>query len=87
MIKLRKSNPVLVYGKYELIDKDNPSIYAYTREWEGNKILVLLNFTNKPSMVKTGLDLKKAKPLIHNYAQLKGEILQPYEAVIYQLLN
>lgn len=87
MIQLRKSNPVLVYGKYELIDKDNPSIYAYTREWEGNKILVLLNFTYKPSMVKTGLDLKKAKPLIHNYAQLKGEILQPYEAVIYQLLN
>lgn len=87
MIQLRKSNPVFVYGKYNLVDANNPNIYAYTREWEGNKILVLLNFSDKPSKVNTGLDLKKAKPLIYNYAQLNGENLQPYEAVIYQILN
>ena len=30
MVKLRKENPVLVYGKYTLLDKDNPDVYAYT---------------------------------------------------------
>jgi oligo-1,6-glucosidase len=32
---LRKK-PVLVYGKYKLLDAENPNIYAYTREL-GNK--------------------------------------------------
>jgi oligo-1,6-glucosidase len=87
MIQIRKSNQVLVYGKYNLIDKDNPTVYAYTREWKGMKMLVLLNFSNQTSKVKTGLNLAKAKPLIQNYSNLNGETLQPYEAVIYQLLN
>ena len=44
MVKLRKDNPVLIYGKYALLDQDNPDVYAYTRELDGRKILVLLNF-------------------------------------------
>ena len=87
MIQIRKSNQVLVYGIYNLIDKDNPTVYAYTREWKGMKMLVLLNFSNQTSKVNTGLNLAKAKPLIQNYSNLNGETLQPYEAVIYQLLN
>ena len=39
-----KANPVLIYGKYTLLDKDNPDVYAYTRELDGKKLLVLLNF-------------------------------------------
>ncbi len=31
MIKLRKELPELVYGKYELIEKENEEVYAYTR--------------------------------------------------------
>jgi oligo-1,6-glucosidase len=26
-----------VYGKYTLLDKNNPNVYAYTREGEGEK--------------------------------------------------
>ena len=86
MVKLRKENPVLIYGKYTLLDKDNPDVYAYTREWEGKKILVLLNFKGKVSSVNTGIDLSKAKLLMSNYttASANGQ-LQPYEAAIYEL--
>jgi len=86
IVKLRKDHPVLVYGKYVLLDKDNPGIYAYTRELNGKKLLVLLNFKSKAATANTGIDLKKATLLLGNYVSpSKGETLQPYEAVIYQL--
>ncbi len=81
MVKLRKDNPVLVYGKYTLLDKENPAVYAYTRELDGKKFLVLLNFTAKEATVKTGIDISKGKVLINNYAATSAsETLKPYEA-------
>lgn len=86
IVKLRKDNPVLVYGKYMLLDKDNPSVYAYTRELNGKKMLVLLNFTKNTAAVNTGIDLGKAKRISDNYAEPSTDgKLKPYEAVIYEL--
>jgi oligo-1,6-glucosidase len=84
-VKLRKSSPVLIYGKYTLLDKDNPDVYAYTRELDGKKMLVVLNFKSKPASAKTGLDVSKAKVVLGNYPSPSqtGE-LRPYEAVIYE---
>jgi oligo-1,6-glucosidase len=86
IVALRKENQALVYGKYTLLDKDNPDVYAYTRELDGKKFLVVLNFKNKTAMVNTGIDLSKAKVLIGNYKSpsVNGH-LQPYEAVVYEL--
>ena len=87
MIRLRKDNKeVLVYGKYTLLDNDNPDVYAYTREMNGRKMLVLLNFTKKITKATIGIDFSKAKLLIGNYkTRLPDGSLQPYEAVIYEL--
>jgi oligo-1,6-glucosidase len=53
MLKLRKNKKdVLVYGKYTLLDKDNPGVYAYTRETGGERVLVLLNFTKNQGTFK-----------------------------------
>jgi oligo-1,6-glucosidase len=86
MTHLRKTNPILVYGKYTLLDKDNPDVYAYTRELEGKTVLILLNFSSKNATANTGLGNKKGKLLIDNYDKpsTTGE-LRPYEAVIYEL--
>jgi oligo-1,6-glucosidase len=86
LIKFRKENPILVYGDYKLVDKENESVYAYTREFEGRKLLVLLNFKDKPATVKTDADLGKAKVLLGNYPtpSANGQ-LQPFEAVILEL--
>jgi len=45
LVKLRKENLTLVYGKYTLLDKNNSKVYAYTRENEGEKLLIVLNFS------------------------------------------
>jgi oligo-1,6-glucosidase len=92
VVWLRKQNPTLVYGKYIVLDKDNPNVYAYTREWEGKKILVLLNFSPANTQTNIGMNTTRAKLLLSNYKNVpltnvgKTPItLKPYEAVIYQL--
>ena len=77
---------VLVYGKYTLVDKDNPYVYAYTREMGDKKFLILLNFTSKQATTSTRVDMSKAKLLLGNYPMpsMNGE-LRPYEAVIMEL--
>lgn len=86
LTQLRKANPILVYGKYTVLDKENPDVFAYTREFEGKKVLVLLNFSAKKAKANTGFNIKKAKVLIDNYGSVaKDGLLRPYEAVIYQL--
>ncbi|HRH42302.1 MAG TPA: alpha-glucosidase C-terminal domain-containing protein [Pyrinomonadaceae bacterium] len=86
LTKLRKENPVLVYGKYTLLDEPNESVYAYTRELNGKKLLILLNFTDKEATPNTGLDVSKAKLLLGNYTTPSSDgKLKPYEAVVFEL--
>ncbi|HEY4966061.1 MAG TPA: alpha-glucosidase, partial [Puia sp.] len=92
LVLFRKNNPVLVYGKYEMLDKDNPQVYAYTREMEGKKILVLLNFSAKNTRAGVKVSLADPKPLLSNYSENPTEVsghsgfaLRPYEATIFQL--
>jgi oligo-1,6-glucosidase len=86
MVKLRKDNLILVYGKYTLLDKDNPQVYAYTRELNGRKILVLLNFSKTAATANTGIDLTNAGLLIDNYTTANNTTaLRPYEAAVYEV--
>ncbi|MCD9184905.1 MAG: alpha-glucosidase [Pyrinomonadaceae bacterium] len=88
LVKFRKENPILIYGKYTLLDRENEDVYSYTRELDGKKFLVLLNFKPKESEAKTGLDLSKAKVLMSNYADAAAsEKLKPYQAVILEITN
>jgi oligo-1,6-glucosidase len=81
---IRRANPVLIYGKYQLLDAKNPNIFAYTRELNGEKVLVLLNFTKQKATPNTGIDTKNAEVLINNCATISNELL-PYQAVVYKL--
>jgi oligo-1,6-glucosidase len=92
IVKLRKQNPVLIYGKYELLDQGNKKVYAFTRTLGSRKVLVLLNFTKEttnfnlsPAMGKLG------EVMINNLAAatlLQSEVkLLPYQALIINLIN
>ena len=89
LTSLRKANPALVYGKYTILDKNNPSIYAYTREEAGQKLLIVLNFSQSNSEAQVTIPAD-AKLLLSNYSDVpadqKSIMLRPYEAVIYKLL-
>ncbi|MFV8325048.1 alpha-glucosidase [Flavobacterium sp. ZS1P14] len=88
LVQLRKKELTLVYGKYTLLDKENPNVYAYTRELGGKKLLVLLNFTDKNSTYRIGIPVAQSKIILTNYPgtkKLKNNILRPYEAIVMEL--
>jgi len=89
LIKLRKQTSTLIYGKYTLLDKNNRKVYAYTRELNDHKILVLLNFSKDDAQANVDLKVANAKRLICNYTDvpLRNDAitLRPYEAVVYEL--
>ncbi len=89
LTNLRKANPVLVYGNYTLLDADNPTVYAYAREGEGQKMLVLLNFSSSHAKTILPIEDFQLQILLSNYndTQLSREgnsaiVLRPYEALV-----
>ncbi|HKK11866.1 MAG TPA: alpha-amylase family glycosyl hydrolase, partial [Flavobacteriaceae bacterium] len=90
MVKLRRENPVLIYGSYQLLQPKHPDIYAYTRTLDDQKMLVLLNFTDHNSSIELPQTRAVQKTLINNYnsvVAIEGEkvTLKPYQAVILSL--
>lgn len=89
MLKLRNDNPVLVYGDYKLLKPDHPEVYAYTRSYKNEKMLVLLNFSEEEANIKLPDTLNSGAALINNYdsIDLEGNTasLKPYQAVILEL--
>lgn len=85
MVTFRKSHPVLVYGKYQLLEKMNPDLYIYTRELNGKKLLVILNFKSQKIDLPSDIVLQNASLLLDNYRIHQERSLQPYEARIYAM--
>ena len=88
MTALRVNNLVLVYGDYKEIDPSNDQIYAFTRDYEGEEFLVLLNFSEKQASIELN-EFSFEEVLINNYQTytLKDKIasLKPYQALIVKL--
>ena len=91
MVKLRKDNPVLVYGQYQILQESHSEIYAYTRTLDQQQVLVLLNFSKKQATITLEETTKTGTLLINNYDRLdakEGQItLQPFQAIICELIN
>ena len=56
LIELRRELPTLTIGSYQPLDTGNASVHAYLREYEGQRVLVALNFGSEAQT----LDLSKA---------------------------
>ena len=91
LIKLRKENDIIVYGNYRAILEDSEEVFAYIRQLDDEKLLVLCNFTDKVVNVDIPSELlhKDAKVLICNYdsddlnKETKNIQLKAYEAIVY----
>ncbi|MZK52888.1 glycoside hydrolase family 13 protein [Clostridium beijerinckii] len=93
LIKIRKSNPVVVYGKYELMLEENKEIFAYTRTLENEMLLVICNFTGNETefVLERKFEFKSKELLISNYNVNEDDWidsieLKPYESRIYKFV-
>jgi len=85
LIALRKTEPVLTEGKYVPLLEDDANVFAYTREWDGEKLLVLANFAKINIEIQERLiePFFAGECLIANYnAPVAINKLRPYEAVM-----
>ena len=88
LIDIRKNNDTIIYGDYKLLCEDDENIFAYVRELNGDKILVVCNFYDKDVEFKFDGDFNYSKLLLSNYNDSSKMIeklkLRPYEAVMYR---
>jgi glycosidase len=87
ILRLRKTHKdVLIYGDFELIDEGNNDVFAYTRSFEKEKVLVVANFRKEHISweVPSSLTLEAGKVFISNYDGIDVEDrkveLRPFEA-------
>ena len=90
LIQLRRTEELLITGRYEDIDLENKKVYAYKRVGENEELIVISNFYDEVTEFDVkGLDLEKAFILLSNYVQspeIKEDkiILKPYESIIFK---
>ena len=91
LIKIRKENPSLIYGRYDMILEEDEKIYAYTRTLDNDKYVVIVNLSDEETLYKyDDLDLIYENLMLANYKVrehgiLKEVVLKPYEARLYKV--
>lgn len=81
LIRLRKEKRILTDGKYEPLLADDPAVFAYTRENEDSRLLVICNFTDRQARYELDENWEDGEVLLSNEKQtLTQGILQPYGA-------
>lgn len=84
MIAFRKANKTFVYGDYECLDVEHPSIYAYKRWDDTHSFLVLHNFAETPVSWATQLNANEYSLLKSNSTANQNEhfVLGPWQTKI-----
>lgn len=86
LIELRKKNPIIIWGSYELIDTKNAEVFAYKRSYKGKNIIVVVNLSDNSN--EFNLDTKVQAMWISNSKDIKTMTnikLEPWEAFVVEV--
>lgn len=88
LIQLRQNNPIIVWGDFELIEQTPDDVFAYYREYEGQKWLVAANISSQNN--NFSVDEEVSEIIMSNYHRqeivLKSMTLMPYEVITVKIL-
>jgi glycosidase len=91
IIQLRKTTPAFIYGDYDEIDPEHPSLFSYTRTLGPESYLVVLNFSRNTISFPLPKGLKAGSLVLSNTTtkeEANTELhLNPWDARIYRLSN
>lgn len=86
LVALRKTEPVLIEGQYQLLAPEDEAVYTYQRQLGDKKVRVIANFTDQTQQ-RANAAVKAV--MMSNYPdhQLTADqiILRPYEAVMLEV--
>lgn len=90
LIKLRKQYDVIAYGDIKPLLHDDKQVFAYERNYNGQKMIVLCNFYPTQCEVELPYDLSAYKCILNNYknncsdsVKNKKIALKPYETAVF----
>lgn len=89
VIDIKKNNEVAIYGETLEYDPDNKKVITYSRTYQGKRLLVIGNFSDKPAEGIIPLDfaISDLEVKLSNYERApKNRVikLRPYEAILYE---
>ena len=95
LIALRRSEPLIQHGVYRQLLADHRQVWAYLREGQGERLLVLNNFYGWPCEIQLPDDVLhaagKQRLLISNYPDCPPRTatvaLRPYESFVLHLID
>ena len=83
LIGLRKKYNVFVDGRFELLLPEDKEFFAYERESQEEKLLVICNFYGKTATFRLDADWDTMELLYCNSKTDDSNVYRPYEARIY----
>jgi oligo-1,6-glucosidase len=88
LIKMRKENPVMVFGEFVPLLEEHESVIAYLRRYEGTSWLVIANFFREKTSAVIPDNIEIGKRLLSNIsggADIGNNkiFLSPYEADVF----
>jgi alpha-glucosidase len=92
LIALRKAEPALIYGHYDLLLEDDKQIYAYTRTLDEQQVLIICNLSAETAdysvkeCVVDGKKLLLANYSVAEHGPVNSFALRPFETRIYRCL-
>ncbi len=87
----RKGKEVIINGDFALVNPKDKDVFAYSREYDGKRLLVICNYKNKRVKFKLpkNISFNKANLALSNYLDSlttpKDTVLREYEALVYEL--
>ena len=86
LIQLRKNYDVIAYGDIKPLLREDKRVFAYERNYKGQKLIVICNFYPTTYEIELPYDLSNYKCILNNYkneAKAKKFALKPYETLVY----
>ena len=73
---------------FKMLYREHPKVFAYSRNYRNEQIIVICNFTSDKTEVPQMNGLTEKNILLSNYENLMTDknvlYLRPYEAIIFQ---
>ncbi|MBC2854615.1 MULTISPECIES: alpha-glucosidase [Cetobacterium] len=90
LISLKKNSKTLTHGEFKLVLEDDKHVFAYLRELDNERYLILSNLSeNEKKLNLSEFNIKNEDIVLSNYKiiekDLKEFIVRPFESVVYKI--
>jgi len=84
LIQLRHTDPAVVHGDFTMLLSESPQVYAFTRAWEQDELLVVVNVSSEPADVEVDAAWTGTELVLGTHPGGGPLRLRPWEARVHR---